>query len=223
MFDYDLKQIQRKYLMRAKLAALILELTPFIRMVGLNGSLARGEANEESDIDFIIIVKEDRIWTCRAFSLVLMAIFGLKRYPNKIKGRICLNLYQTEDHLELSCKTKDLPRFHSYTLALFNQNMTYECFRRENNWIRQFGKNFVFDSVKPSSLGQIFFIILYPIRWFFELVFDLIFNDWGENTLKKYQTKRIMNDPRTSQAPLGAIFLSDTELRFHPPKSVKKS
>ncbi len=211
-------EIQKKYFRRAKLANFILQIAPFIRMIGLNGSLARNEARADSDIDFIIIVKPGRIWTCRAAALFLMIIAGLKRYPKKIAGRVCLNLFQTEDKLELTTKTEKLARSHSYTWLLWQESDQFQKFIQVNDWVKSFGYKFQKNKFNYNYLEFILLIFILLVRRIGEFVFDLFFNDWGERILSTYQKQRVLRDPRTKGARPGNIFVSEKELRFHPPK-----
>lgn len=218
-YNYMNQSYQRRLMAKARLASRIMQFTPFIRMIGLNGSLARFEAKEKSDIDFLIIAKKDRIWSCRAFSVILMAIFGLKRYQNRISGRVCLNLYQTENHLELTTKTKYLAKNYSYTLPLWQSNNLFKDFMLKNKWIKQFDQSFIYIDYEPSIWERWLSYLIFCFRLVLEFVFDLFLNDWGEEQLKKYQKQRIGHDQRTIAAGPGEVFLSDEELRFHLKKS----
>ena len=214
-----MKDFQQKYFQKAKLAAAFLQLTPFIRMIGLNGSVARGQAHQKSDIDFIIISKPGRVWTCRAFSFVLMAILGLKRYQNKIAGRVCLNLYHTEDKMFLTCHTKELAQNHAQTLPLWQQRKQFLDFAAQNQWVSEFGEKFQNLPYEPNLTETYLSFILTFFRTLAEFIFELIFSDWGEAELRKYQEKRIGRDLRTIRSTKGEIFISDYELRFHPAKT----
>jgi len=209
---------KQSYWRKAKLASLILQLTPFIKMIGLNGSLARGEATKTSDIDFFIVAKKGRIWTARAFSTLIMAIFGLKRYQNKIAGRVCLNCYQTEDYLKVAPANAKNALDYAHLLPFWQANRNFHRFQIANTWISQFSRHFVFVSYRPSLTEKLIAIFLTIFRVANEFLFDLIFADWGEHRFKTYQITRIANDPRSQNAPAGAIFISDRELRFHLPK-----
>lgn len=209
---------QKIYLKKAKIAAIIIQTTPYIRMVGLNGSLARGQASTKSDIDFVIIAKTGRIWTCRAASMLIMAIFGLKRYANKTAGRVCLNLYHTEDHTALTPRNENWAYNHAYTTPLWQSSNEFERFMKANAWIKKYDHNFYNQDYRPSQIERVISIFMLIIRRFLEILFDLILADWGEKVLSQYQIKRIENDPRTKNSSKGLIFISNYELRFHPPK-----
>jgi predicted nucleotidyltransferase len=206
-----MKNIQQKYFRRAFTAAKILQISPFVRMVGLNGSVAKGEATAESDIDFFIVTESGRIWTSRAFSMVLITLFGIKRFPDKIAGRICLNLYQTLDRLELTCKTKKVAKSNANLVVLWQEGNIYKKFLEKNQWI---SKKFHF-KFKKSSAGK-------PSKFLFiiqKIIEKIVESDWLESKLKGYQSQRILKDFRTQNSPKGSIFLSDLELRFHPRKT----
>lgn len=214
-------QTQSKLFKKAKFAVFLLQFTPFIRMVALSGSLARSEAHENSDIDFIIITQKNRIWTCRAISMLIMALFGLKRYPDKIKGRVCLNLYQTQNHLTLTTRNKILARSHAYSIPLWEKSDIFSRFVKANVWIKDYGKSFLFSDYKSADWEKFISFIISIFRILNEFLFDLFFADWGEKVLKNYQTKRIKKDQRIKFSKVGEIYLSDNELRFHPEKISK--
>ena len=216
-------QVQNLYLFKAKIACLVLQLAPFIRFVGLTGSLARGQASEKSDIDFFIVTKNGRIWICRAFCLVLMSIFGLKRYKDKIAGRVCLNIFQTDNHLKLSYldhreSPQWLARDYAHMVPFWSAGQIFNRFVKENNWVEEYDQIFSRTGYRPSIMENILSVLIGLIRFIFEFIYNLFFSVWSEKLLKKYQTRRIKSDIRTINSKKGEIFISDDELRFHPSK-----
>lgn len=207
-------QIQDKYSRRAKIVAAILQITPFIRMVGLNGSVARGEANEKSDIDFLIITKKGRIWTGRVFVTILVHLTGLRRYGTKIAGRVCLNRYQTEDFLEILPHNEYHAKVFSQLIPLLDIKEVYQRYCQDNHWMEKLGWSVkIFPTSRPNPI----------INFYRERVEELLsggFGQWLEKTLKKYQTNRIKRDTRTLMASVGRVRISDQELCFHPPKTL---
>lgn len=206
-------KIQKKYFRRAKITAAILQLVPFVRLVGLNGSLARGEAKETSDIDFLIIAKKGKIWTCRAFVTILAHATGLRRYGKKIAGRICLNRYQTDDFLEILPHNAYHARVFSQLIPLLDIKETYVRYMETNGWMKKFGWPVnIFAPPRPNRI----------INFYRERAEQLLsggFGRWLEKTLKKYQINRIKRDIRTLTASIGRVRISDQELCFHPRKT----
>lgn len=211
--------IQNKYLRIARLSAFILQLTPFVRMIGLNGSLARNKASSDSDIDFLIITQPGHIWTCRFLSMALMFVSGLKRYKNRVAGRVCLNLYQTEDHLKLTCHNQYLATNYAHTLPLWQANGLFSKFMASNPWIEKYGESFYYKNYKSNLFERILSAVFLLIRSVLEIILTVVsIGGWIEKLLKKYQINRIKKDPRTLKSKDGEIFITDCELRFHPNK-----
>lgn len=207
-------QIQQKYLRRAKIAAAILQIAPFIRMIGLNGSLARGEAKVTSDIDFLIITQKDRIWTCRAIVTILVHLTGLRRYGKKIAGRICLNRYQTEDYVEILPHNEYHAKVFSQLIPLLDIQETYSRYIGANQWMKKLGWHM--NVLIPKRSNPFF-------NFYRERAEEFLlgsFGAWLEKVLRKYQINRIKRDLRTLTSPAGRVRVSDRELCFHPLKDL---
>jgi hypothetical protein len=72
----------------------ILGALPFIRMVALTGSLAVMNVSKNADFDYMLVAKKGRVWTARAFALVL------NRIARRFGHTICPNLIVSESSLE---------------------------------------------------------------------------------------------------------------------------
>jgi len=70
---------------------------PYIRGVYITGSVALGNASENSDLDILIKTQSSRIWSARFMVVALSMVLGKRRYKNKINNRLCFNQYITED------------------------------------------------------------------------------------------------------------------------------
>jgi len=228
---------EQKYFRRAKIAAKLLSAVPFVRMVGLNGSLPLGTATAQSDIDFLIITKHHRIWTCRFLSTILIHLSGMRRYGHKVAGRICLNRYQTTSSLDVMPHDDYHRRVFSALVPLYDAGLRpgasaegsiYEKYCQFNLWmgniINQKSKiKMQNGNLKFKIQNHLFTIrnkplaICHFIQKFQEEFLNDSFGDWVEKQLKNYQRKRILNDPRTHLMP-GRVVAEDWLLRFHPPK-----
>ncbi len=83
----------RKLLPRAMRYGRILGSLPFIRMVALTGSLAVLNVSKTDDFDYMLVAVPGRVWTARAFALLINRIvkrFGHTVCPNLIVSRNCL-------------------------------------------------------------------------------------------------------------------------------------
>lgn len=226
-----MNRYQKKYFYRAVKIAYWLRYIPYVRAVFLTGSVARGEARKKSDIDFFIVTKPGRIWTCRVLVTLAIGIVGLRRTNTQIEGRICLNRYQTEINLEIKPHNAYHRRDYSQAICLLDLDDVEEKYRKANKWIKKFkthdfilrASNSESRSSRPASLhsGQARTIIEKSLKYtrkISETILSTKFGDWIELKLKKYQQKRILSDPRTLAAPRGKIIATDQALCFHPQK-----
>ena len=204
-------KFQKEYLRRAKVVAFYLQLAPFIKMVGLNGSLSRGEAKKTSDIDFLIIAGKNRIWTCRMFVTLITELSGYRRQGKKVAGMVCLNRYQANDFLTILPKNEYHARVFSQLIPLVDIDSTYNQYLKKNVWMVKLDWPLI-ENRKMISYSR----FLSMLRNFQEKMLSGGFGDWLEKVLKNYQKRRILRDKRTAKASEGRIRVSDKELCFHP-------
>ncbi len=79
---------------RAMQIGRILGRLPFVRMVGLTGSLAMLNLSKNPDLDFMLISSRGRVWTARALSLLV------GRWARLLGHTLCPNLIISEAALE---------------------------------------------------------------------------------------------------------------------------
>lgn len=198
---------------RAFRIAKFLQLAPFVRMIGVTGSMTSGKITEESDIDFCIFSKHGRIFTARFFITFLTHLTGKRRHGKKISGRICLNRYHTDNFLEIFPHDEYHGKVFSKLFPILDLENFYERYKKANSWMKNYGFGSVeYAKVRPSRSPWL-------IRKFFELVLRGRFGDFVEKRLGNWQKKRILKDIRTKTAPKGQVKVSDNELCFHPPKA----
>lgn len=68
---------------------------PFVRMVGVTGSLAWDNIDQEGDIDYLIVTEPDHLWTCRWLVAVLVQLTrlkGVRLCPNYVVSKRALTL-----------------------------------------------------------------------------------------------------------------------------------
>ncbi len=140
------KRISKRKLGKARKAAKILSFLPSIRMVAATGALAMNNANEESDIDFLMITKKGSLWTTRFLAMALLKVFGIPRRKygeRSTKDKLCLNIWLDESDLAWSKSSRDIFTSHeiSQVIPLVNKEQAYERFLSKNIWIADFWPN----------------------------------------------------------------------------------
>jgi len=69
----------------------LLELVPYSRRFFLCGSVARGTARKESDIDFSVRAQKNRVWLNRILINLVLSAIGKRRTWRNRADRFCLN------------------------------------------------------------------------------------------------------------------------------------
>lgn len=140
------KRISKRKLEKANKAAKILSFLPTIKMIAVTGALAMNNANEDSDIDFLMITKKGSLWTTRLFATALLKIFRIptRKYGDRItKDKLCLNIWLDESDLAWGKNSRNIFTSHeiSQVIPLVNKKQTYERFLSKNVWIGDFWPN----------------------------------------------------------------------------------
>src|SRR3990167_3001925 len=131
---------------------------PFIRAVFVCNTVAGGFADEKSDIDVFVVVKAGRIWLARALATLTLSLFRMRRTKRKIKDRICLSFYVTDDNLNLEKIAIEDDVYLKYWLAqlipVYDPDNLLAEIQRANAWVGKSLPN-AFVSFTPISRWQV--------------------------------------------------------------------
>lgn len=187
-----------------------LGLVPFVRMIGITGSLSMKKGDAESDWDFFVVLRTGRMWIGRTCLTGFLHLIGKRRHGAKIANRACLNYYLTEAGLEIL--TKDIFAAHEYRflLPIFDTGVA-QRFELANSWIRQFKPNFALTEMPPRFLGPDR-PVMTRVQRFLERLLDI---DGLERWLSGWQRKKIAANPKSRLAG-SFIVATDTALIFLP-------
>lgn len=110
---------------------------PFVKGVYISGSLSKQGANDNADIDYFIITKNNRAWSARLFLTAFKRIFlfNNKRY-------FCINFFLDENHLELNKKNIYTAIESASLIALYNKDLLGK-FYEKNAFIQDYFPNFI--------------------------------------------------------------------------------
>ena len=73
------EEVSKSHLQTAKLISNIFRLIPWIKLVGVSGSLSMMGSTRTDDIDLFIVTSENRIWISRLLLIFLTSLTGLRR------------------------------------------------------------------------------------------------------------------------------------------------
>ena len=119
---------------------------PFVRNISVINSLALGTADSDSDIDFFVITKRQRLYTVRSIIIVLFRLLGVYKTRQKIKDKFCFGFFVTPKNLNfepLLIKPQDpYLLFWMCSMRPLFGGKYYWQLMQENQWLTGYFPNF---------------------------------------------------------------------------------
>jgi hypothetical protein len=103
---------------------------PFVRFVGISGSLSKGYAEQGvTDYDFFIITAADRLWICRT----MLHLFKKATFLLGLQGRFCMNYFIDSDSLRIE-EENFYTAIEISSLVPVSGQEVYDAFIQANEW-----------------------------------------------------------------------------------------
>ena len=209
---------ERKF-KRALRVTKILASIPFVRMIAVCNNLPYNNAEEESDIDFFIIKKENRIWMTRFFCAGLMQLLRMRPTKKTARDKICLSFFATQDNLNLkdiALRPYDiyLTYWIDQIFPIYDEEGNYEKFREANKWIQEFLPNSFGVKVGFRRKVKLPFII-YKIKKILEMLHSYSFNGITEKFYKWLELKIMSRRLKEMANKDTRVIVNDKMLKFH--------
>ncbi|MBN9384511.1 MAG: hypothetical protein J0H74_27405 [Chitinophagaceae bacterium] len=106
---------------------------PYVRGIGISGSLSKHYADEDADIDYFVITRSNRLWIARTF----MHLFKKWSFVRGRQHWYCMNYFIDEDALEIEEKNI-FTATELITLLPACGNGGLVRFFDANNWVASF-------------------------------------------------------------------------------------
>ena len=197
-------------------AAKWIQLVPYARGIFASGSLAMSNTDEKSDFDVLMIIEPGRLYTARLLLLSLTSLLrSRRRWFDKIApDKLCFNHYLVKNQLHIRHHSLFNAQSYAHLIPVWAPRNLFEKFYYENKWINKFLFNFrpAYEYLRRSIYKNYFFISIAQIL---ELILNTKLGDLVEYLARRYQQKRIKNNPATYSSG-GRIVFNDQELEFHP-------
>ncbi|HEU5166171.1 MAG TPA: nucleotidyltransferase domain-containing protein [Chitinophagaceae bacterium] len=185
--DMSLAEIRRKgnayadfLVTKAKELAKLLYKFPYVRAIGLSGSVSKNFANEKSDIDYFLITKGNRLWIARTF----LVFFRKNPFLKNRNKYYCMNYFIDEEDLVI--REKNIyTATELFTLIPLAGNGSFKKFFEKNSWSYSYFPNRTLPIIKEE--------INFPDPWFKKLIEFLLNNrlgNWFDNYFFKLTTAR---------------------------------
>ncbi len=195
---------------------------PFIKQIFLSNSITFNALNIDSDIDFFIICKKNRIWTCRTFAYFMFFLFGASwNFWKKQRKKIDLWFFVTEDNLNLFyISLKPFDRYLAYWLKhlvlLYDEDCDLTHKDRvftENMWINAVFPDF--DFKQSIVLGNKIFCGKGLFKKILEKILWWLLGDFVEKIIKYTWWLIILYKKKRMWPKWWWIIVSDKMLKFH--------
>ena len=152
---------------------------PYVRAVGVSGSVSKNFADEHADIDYFIITKSNRLWIART----LLHLFKKNPFLKNRHRYYCMNYFV--DEADLVIEEKNIyTATELFTLIPMAGNGSMKKFFEANGWSFIYFPNLSLPEVKKENK---------PAPWYkksLESFFNTRFGDWMENYFFRLTTKR---------------------------------
>ena len=155
---------------------------PYVKAVGISGSLSKGYFDKESDIDFFVITKPNKLWICRTILILYKKIFLLNS-----RKYFCVNYFITSNQLEIVEKNR-FTATELKTLIPLQGKAIFEEFYSANKWVNDYFKQFNpnLSQTLENSSSIISTIIEFMLNNKIGQVFNVLFK---KITIQKWNAK----------------------------------
>ncbi len=109
---------------------------PYVEAVGISGSLSKGYYDNESDIDFFVITKPNKLWICRTLLMLYKKIFLLNS-----RKYFCVNYFISSAQMEIEEQNR-FTATELKTLIPMQGKAVFEEFYQKNTWVKDYFSKF---------------------------------------------------------------------------------
>ena len=156
---------------------------PFIRMVGLTGSLAVRNCDDDMDLDFMLVTQSGRVWLARAFALLL------GRFARLFGDTLCPNLIISEHKLAWAAQDLYNARELCQMIPIAGGNV-YAKLRKSNNWTNKYLPNSKISNLKKQNQPTDHSRITQASFGFLQSIFELFLSGRLGDLLESWEMKR---------------------------------
>ena len=114
---------------------------PWIKYLGISGTVSMLNAQPKDDIDLFVITKANKLWTARFWLIIITLILGVRRKPGdkNYRNKLCLNLFFSEANLKIPKRKQTQYVAHEILQlkTIVNKDETYEELLLANLWVSE--------------------------------------------------------------------------------------
>ena len=132
----------------------IFERVPFIKFIGVSGSLASFNYDEETDdIDFFIVCSEGMLWITRLISFLIFKLLNVYVNDKNSHLKICPNIYVSSSTMSWPVERRNIYVAHEIAMLqpIVNKDNCYLKFLTVNKWVKDYLPNFDFTEIEITN------------------------------------------------------------------------
>ena len=175
-------EMAKNALKKAKKMSNFISNFPFVKGVGISGSLSKGYYDKDSDIDYFIITENHRLWVARTILILFKKIFLLNS-----KKYFCVNYFLSMNSLEIKEKNR-FTATELTTLIPMCGKQEFQKFFKENEWVSNFFPNVSISTDEINEIKKPFVIKAFQ-SIFKNGLGDKLDDFFLKITLKKWESK----------------------------------
>ena len=161
---------------------------PYVRGVGISGSLSKNFADEKSDIDFFIITAPNRLWIARS----MMHLFKKFTYVLGKQNWFCMNYYV--DRIGLEIIEKNIyTATEVATLLPFEGMLIFNELYAANDWVHEFIPNYSYKIPAEKTKSKNY------LKSFVEKIFNSKLGDTLDDWLMRKTASRWQKKTRSQR------------------------
>jgi hypothetical protein len=205
-YGYGFKKFKR-----ALLVTRFFLFIPWIKLIAVGNVIGDNNFKKDSDIDLFIVTQTGRIWLVRLLTVLFAEIFRLRPSKNKVKDKICLSFFVSEDNLNLESIILDHDHYFKYWLAdlvpVFVRDDMYNKLIDSNHWFLNQLPNW--EKYKSQKRQVKDFMPRIGSK-----IMDILFG-WLERPAVLLQLKFLPADLRALMNRDSRVIVNDKMLKFH--------
>jgi predicted nucleotidyltransferase len=140
------RQLAHNKITHAKKYLLLFKLIPWIKMVGITGSIAGGTPRYDDDIDLLIITDSNRLWLTRLLLTLSLNLLGKRRKPQadprRVNNKFCLNMWLSSENLVEKHQDIYTANELARIIPILDRQYMYKTYLQANSWMTKFLPNF---------------------------------------------------------------------------------
>lgn len=154
----------------------IIKRFPFVRAVFVTGSLSKNSSMPDSDLDFMIVAADKRLWVCRTLLMLFKKTFLLNNYKF-----FCLNYFVSESSLTIEERNIFTATEIIHIKSTFNSKLMNK-FLESNIWVKKYFPNYKIGDPYFNSSGA----KVNDRKSLMQKIFEIFFTGKAGDGLDKY-------------------------------------